>query len=186
MKQLLAATALSLALPAQAAVLITNGGFDANLTSWTTTACSVRSTTTVHSGAGALSSTCNPNANVSQTITGLTVGDTYTLSYWLKDSGSAVGQPEFTATLGGVQQQYLKANAFFDWTQYSFDWTAAATSALLNFNFYQTRNGSAWGLDDVSLVAVQVAPSVDVSEPGALVLLGFGSLILGFAMRVKP
>jgi hypothetical protein len=162
--------------------MVTNGGFDTNLTGWSTTSCSTRSTAVVHTGAGALSSTCNPAANVSQTITGLTVGETYTLSYWLKDSGSLVGQPEFTATLGGVQQQYLKASSFFDWTQYTFNWTATATSALLNFNFYQNRNGSAWSLDDVSLIA---APQTVVSEPGSLLLLGLGAMMFGVSIRER-
>lgn len=176
---------LALASKLACANMIVNGGFESGATGWTVTqpyACTGISTTVFQEGAKSASAGCSPAATIKQTISGFTVGETYTLSYWIKDvqGGSSFGAPTFSATLGGTVLQSLAPTAVFDWTQHSFDWVASNTAAELSFSALQTRNGNNWYLDNIVL---GIAQRVEVSEPGSMLLLGIGAMMLGFGIR---
>jgi len=184
------ATFIALALVSKLACanFITNGGFDSALTGNSTPtqpyACTGFSTVEFQEGTRSVYATgCNPGATFKQTISGLTIGDTYTLAYWLKNTvGNNVGLPAFTTTLGGTLLENLAPTASFNWTQYSHDWTATAATADLLFSAKHTSNGNSWYLDNVALNLVQ---PVAISEPGALMLLGVGAMMFGFAIRER-
>ena len=164
--------------------MLTNGGFDADLSGWSITqSCVSYTAANMHDAPGGLQAMgCNPAATVSQTVSGLTVGGNYQLSYWLKNSYGS-GSSTFSSTLGSDVLKSITLAALADWTQYTFDWTATSTSAALTFSLGQTRNSSAWLLDTVSLVAS--TPPAEVSEPGSLLLLGLGAMAVGVACRPR-
>jgi len=169
--------------------MLTNGGFDADLSGWSITqpySCVSYTAANMHDAPGGLQAMgCNPAATVSQTVSGLTVGGNYQLSYWLKNSYGS-GSSTFSSTLGSDVLKSITLAALADWTQYTFDWTATSTSAALTFSLGQTRNSSAWLLDTVSLVASTPPVIVtDVSEPGTLLLAGLGAMAVGFACRPR-
>jgi hypothetical protein len=186
MIKLITFVALAVVSKLACANMITNGGFESSLVgNWTRTQpypCTSFNTTFFQEGTRSISiKGCNPAATIAQSITGLTVGETYNLSYWLK-SDSHAGSPVFSTTLGGTVLSTLNPTASFDWTQYSFDWVASNTSANLVFSALQTSNNNGWYLDNVVLDVVQ---QVAVSEPGSMLLLGIGAMMFGFAIRER-
>ena len=122
--------------------------------------------------------------DISQTITGLTSGSHYTLSFWLKWTGDEDGG-EFKYDFGSFKDNKLKFSDDqeedgFDWQQLSKDFTANSTSMLLKFRGKAEEDGK-WYIDDVSLVA----KNGNVPLPATLPLMGLGLLGLGLARRAR-
>ena len=123
---------------------------------------------------------------ISQSISGLKVGDTYRLSFsWgagQLQSRTGDTTEQFKVALGG--QSFLTnvvsnpSKGFQGWFTTTFDYTATATNEVLSFLSIGTPSGlpPIATLDGVSLV--------DVPEPGSVALFAVGLGLVGFyAMR---
>jgi hypothetical protein len=116
---------------------------------------------------------------LSQSITGLTVGDSYDLTFALEGRPST-GAPPTTVTIGldGALSDVTPANN--SWTSYSYIFTAATTSETLMFATSNSpTSDTTTGIDDPSITLVP--------EGGAtlMFLLLAGSACFG-AMGFKP
>jgi hypothetical protein len=128
---------------------------------------------------------------ITQTVSGLTVGDTYTLSfYWAGAQQTAhdgATTEQWKVTLGGVEQDTpILDNAnhgFTGWQLQTFDFTANSTSELLSFLAVGTPNGVPPFslLDGVSLNA-DTSGAQSTPEPGSVVLI-LGGLMVGLGAR---
>jgi Carbohydrate binding domain len=121
----------------------------------------------VHSGyfAAGLSND-GTDGYLSQTISTLTVGQQYQLSYWLYSDGYTPN--EFSVSFGGATLFSQTDIPYQPYTEYTYLVTATSTSSELTFGF-QDAPGYLY-LDDVSLNAVP--------EPSTAISGGVGFLIL--------
>ena len=123
--------------------------------------------------------------SIQQTISGLVVGDLYTLNFGLASegytaqgrSGSANVQLSMLAGSATASASYapgMSVSWYWDtWTMYSYDFVANATSATFAFeDLAMTGEGYDIGIDNVSIEgAGQVIP-----EPATMALFGLGML----------
>jgi hypothetical protein len=126
---------------------------------------------------------------ITQSITGLTVGQQYNLSfYWAaaQQSGfTGITTENWTVSLGN--QSFKTAtvtnpnHGFTNWMQETFTYTATSSTALLSFLAAGTPSGEPPFslLDGVKLTAV------DVPEPSSTALFFGGLVILGAATRLR-
>jgi RHS repeat-associated protein len=140
-----------------AAVGTYTAGFESGVDSWTAASgfTSAMDTSAPHAGTNALGVTATAayaadTVVASRTVTGLTVGRSYTVTGWV-NSGAAVGELERLTVAGGTAPAYTAVPAA-TWTQLSYAFTATATSATLQL---QDGTGAASGYlllaDDVSV-----------------------------------
>lgn len=127
---------------------------------------------------------------IQQSLTGLTVGQTYTFSMWLGVLNGSCGAAGFNlcagpvtarATVGATSQLFTHNSALpgNQWGNYSFNFVAASSTLMLLIEGVSLPPGNQYiGLDDVSVVAASIPPSV-VPEPGTYALLGTGLVLLG-------
>lgn len=123
---------------------------------------------------------------ISQTINGLTAGNSYTVNFWwagAQQSGfTGATTEQWQVSLGGQTQSTVVLNnanhGFTGWQSQSFTYTATSSSELLSFLAVGTPNGVPPFvlLDGVSLNANSTVP-----EPGTLTLL-FGGLMGGLGV----
>jgi len=135
------------------------------------------------------------NGTLYQRVNGLTVGETYTLTFW-----QAAGQQdkrtgpttELWRVSFGNETKYsdkfsLPQGAFGDWQQQSMNFIATQTSQVLTFLAQGTPSGQPpiAMLDGVSLKAYQ-PPVTAVPEPAtwAMMIMGFGAV--AGVMRRRP
>lgn len=164
---------------ASATELVSNGGFETgNLSGWAlsgdTTFTGV-ATGIAHSGTYAgFFGQVGTTGTLEQTLTTV-AGQNYSLSFWLSNDGGPTNS--FEASIDGGALLTLNDSPPFNYTHYTFNFTASGTSADLAFTFRQ--DPAFWYLDDIS-----VAESTGAPEPATIALLGAG--IAGFgAMRRK-
>ncbi len=195
-KTLLASAALALvtslgATGAQAVNLVTNGSFETgDLTGWTSTEGSYNPFGTTY-GSGMdgkywhwLAGYERP-VTTTQTISGLTVGTKYSVTFLMASEFTA--RDAVRLTVGGdpgvvfTAPAYGGGSAFWDtWVSQRYDFIASATSTLLQFDTIGLNvTGYDVGVDKISLEAL----SGSVPEPTtwALMILGFGAV--GMAAR---
>lgn len=149
--------------------LLVNGDFETWTsstvpTSWTTAVNVTQETTIFHGGANAAKQAPTATSAISQKITGLTPGETITLSLWYKASGDGTdariwskwgnnGTLDSTtdaALLQGPNNAYFN-NGTGDWTQYTLNLTVPATANEFNFEV-RTYNGGTVYWDDLSFL----------------------------------
>ncbi len=131
------------------------------------------------------------NGAISQTVSGLTVGDTYDLAfYWAGAQQQDFYGPTtegWQASLGAQTQSTptvsIGSQGFSGWMSESFDYTATSTSEVLSFLATGGPNGSVPPfclLDGVSMTQVTTPDSTSTS-----VLLGLAVSAMGFAARCR-
>jgi hypothetical protein len=133
-------------------------------------------------------SDCPACSALSQTITGLTSGVSYTVAFYLTAEGfhtpDTAEQVAVSMTAGsptGSQNFLAPAVAsgqpiWSSWTQFGYTFQANSTSATIQF--HQT---GPQGSDDAAIDKVSIAQvGTTVPEPGTLVLLGAGLGCLSF------
>ncbi|MBN8839872.1 MAG: PEPxxWA-CTERM sorting domain-containing protein [Sphingomonadales bacterium] len=133
----------------------------------------------------------NYNGALYQTVSGLTVGQKYTLNFWQaagQQDGKTGPTTEMWKVMFGNDVQYstkflLPEGGHADWQQQSMTFVASQTSQMLSFLAEGTPNGHPpiSMLDGVSLKA-----AVGVPEPGtwAMMIMGFGAV--AGVMRSRP
>lgn len=169
--------------PAAASNIVDNPGFESgDLTGWTSNAPAFgvgvdNNSGDVHSGNFGVyfgTDPSNPTLDsfLSQTLN-TSVGEKYTLSFWMSDYQADALGGHFNVNLGGSQLFNLTDVAQQDFTLYSATYTATSASTLLQFD---ANNVPGWfGLDDVSVTANQVT---SVPEPSTWIILLTGMAFL--------
>jgi hypothetical protein len=125
------------------------------------------------------------SATWSTTITGLTAGDSYVLSFdTATELGTGVepGGPQ-TMTVGFSSGSSTLPESFTSpdsaaaywrtWVAQNYAFVASASSAVVDFSVTNQQY-------DMGLDAVSIAAATGVPEPGTIVLLGAGLVVLGF------
>ncbi|MDC7812142.1 PEPxxWA-CTERM sorting domain-containing protein [Sphingomonas koreensis] len=132
---------------------------------------------------------------LSQTVSGLTVGETYTLNFW-QAAGQNVGftgptTERWKVTFGGETQYSdkfsLPEGGIGPWESQTMSFVASSTSQLLSFMAVGTPGGQPpiSFLDGVSMSAYQ-PPVGGVPEPSTWAMMIFGFGAIGGIMRRRP
>jgi len=110
---------------------------------------------------------------ISQSIN-TTVGHVYTLTYYLKNETTNGYLCQFSSLINGVTVpgSYINTSAVFDWSLYTFNFTATASVTTLSFNsLINFFDPTYMLLDDIMIV--DITPKPIVSKP--IMVFGRGS-----------
>lgn len=113
---------------------------------------------------------------LSQTVSGLTVGNTYQVSYWQSATAGYGTTPSWDVTLGGSTFNGPAITSYGNFQQVTTTFVATASSELLKFNQVGIGAPQYVALDGISLTQVATVP-----EPSAALLVGAA----GFAILVR-
>lgn len=166
---------------------ITLGTGDTSITGWTVSSGSIDyigGYWTAQDGSRSIDLAGDSIGSISQTITGLTPGQMYTVNFWASKNPDG-GLPTRTGTVsfGGtvLPFSYSSSNdrTTMNWMLYSYDFLATGSSTTLTFAA-DASAGCCYGpaLDNVSLVAAVPEPST-----WAMMLVGLGALGYGLRRR---
>lgn len=179
-----AAAALTLSIPASAAELVTNGGFEnGSFGGWTqggNTGFTGVGTGPFAARTGTFGAFFGPVGSIgtlSQTLATV-VGQVYNVRAWVRHDG---GTPNsFSASFGGQNFSGITNGPGFPFSQIGGFFTATSANTVLTFSFRQ--DPAFYALDDVSVDGALGA----VPEPTTwmMLILGFG--LIGFSMRRRP
>lgn len=133
----------------------------------------------------------NYNGVMSQMVSGLTVGQKYTLNFWQaagQQAGKTGPTTEMWKVMFGNDVQYstkfvLPEGGYADWQQQSMTFVASQTSQMLSF----LAEGTPTGHPPISMLdGVSLKAAVGVPEPGtwAMMIMGFGAV--AGVMRSRP
>jgi len=109
-----------------------------------------------------------------------TIGQSYTMSFWLKVGGSPdVGQAQFQAFFGNTQTFNLSSlTGSSQYLQYT-NSALVATSSVTRLEFVGFNAPSYNFLDDINVMANPNAPPITTApEPASVALLGSGLLVI--------
>ena len=124
----------------------------------------------------------------SQSVSGLSAGTTYTLTFLMASESSKFDQLRVSVdgSTGSVFNAPAYGGNFWDtWVSQSFSFVASSSSETIQFDTIGLNQGCCdVGLDKVSLLAASGA----VPEPAtwAMMLMGFGMAGFGLRRRRKP
>jgi hypothetical protein len=127
------------------------------------------------------------NGAITQTLSGLTDGDTYAVTFWwaaAQQAGYQNGTTSgWTVSLGGITAPQtvdttIPQGGFSGWAQQTFDFTADGTSDVLSFLAAPPTNGAPPFslLDGVSVTDTTTTSSNTTPEPGTWILMLTGIL----------
>jgi hypothetical protein len=125
-------------------------------------------------------------ANLNQSVTGLNLGERYQVSFWLtlqQLPSTSVVTESIDVSLGSLfSQRYQVTGNTPVWTQFSFDFTADASTSLLSFKDVADPGdvGFNVGLDNIAVRSL----TAQVPAPASLSLLAFG-LLLAYGKKRK-
>lgn len=162
-----------------AAELVTNGGFEQGLNSWTFggTGLFIASATKAHSGNFGIEmySPLDAHGFLSQSFN-TQVGQEYVLSFWMQSSDF---DPYFQATVNGVPLLTLTNPVGLTWVQQTLTFIGAGPTVLQFEEGYE--NNGFWAMDDISVTPARVQP---VPESGTtLGILGVALIAVSFFRR---
>ena len=183
--------------------LLLNGNFETwtdptTPESWTKAENITQETTEVHTGSNSAKHTADGTKDLSQTVTGITPGNMYTISLWYKvESGDDTDARIWSYWKDGTDTNITDNadelrgpnNAYFDnngnqWTEYSVTLAAPATAA--SFYFEVRSYGSAvvyW--DDFSFVEQAVTtPTISITSPADAAVLDPGTTSANVSISV--
>ena len=167
----------SLSVPAQAANVLTNAGFESgSLTPWTANnGTPVVTSAQAHSGTYSVAELGGDE--VKQTFSAIATSNISEVSLWALRDGGPFDAYEFFYSDSTSASFVLNALGASGWNQYNLTSNLAAGKSLIGFGIFGTSPGPTY-LDDF-LISTGAA----VPEPStwAMMLLGFGAI--GFAMR---
>ena len=146
---------------------VINGTFDAGATGWTLSGFGKGGWDASAGNPGGcfvISGSPSPET-VSQTISGLTPGVSYTVSGDYEALFDVAGD-ELAVTIYGTSKYF--AGSYFDWRSFSFTFTADTASTVLSLSSGQNGINDSYRLDNI---AITVVP-----EPSPLCLLGMGGI----------
>ena len=151
---------------------IANGDFVADISGWTTQGVFSQWSGSLGPDAVAgcmwLNDVAGPVAYGEQTITGLTVGQTYNISAYYQSHVFFKGTNSFTAAVDGTTYFTNTDTAFVtNWTPLSFSFVPATTAATLRFSA-QVGSDSDYNVDKV---VISTKGTTAVPEPGSIALL---------------
>lgn len=178
-----AAMALVASVSANAAELVTNGGFETgDLSGWTHSGgfagvqCPGPSFAVNSGNCSYFDGNIGANSVLSQIVATVS-GQSYDYSFWLQSDGRTPNS--FTASLGGVVLASLSNVAAAGYTHFAGTVVAASSNATLSFGF---RNDPGFlFFDDVSLVSGAAA----IPEPASWALMLAGFMGAGAAIRAN-
>ena len=170
--------------------ILNNGGFvtvfagnSTTIAGWTVTYGSVDwvgAYWQAENGIASIDLSGNSEGKITQTITGLTKGDEYQISFWLAgnpDGGPATKTGTIAVAANGTAYDFAypvsaQSHTEMDWVQETLDFTATGKTTTLTF---ASATNSAYGpvIDNVGIVPIPEAST------WALMLLGFAGV--GFA-----
>lgn len=178
-----AATAVSILTatsPAHALEFVQNGGFDSNGTGWSSTNGSFTSGTSFNSGTISGNywltvATSSSPATLSQTINGLTVGNTYNFAFnWAQFTGTPNG---IVATLGSQTLATL-SNLVNQGTLFSTVFVADSATSMLTFSVFNDP-----GIAFIDNISISTSTPVPFDIPGGATIPTVGGLLALGLMR---
>lgn len=137
---------------------------------------------------------CPACSALSQTITGLTSGQSYTVTFYLTAEGFVTPNTAEQVTVSMASGSPTGSQNFLapavpsghaiwsSWTQFSYTFQANSTSAAIQFHQTGPQGSDDAAIDNISISQVG---GTAVPEPGTLNLLGIGLASVGWALRKK-
>lgn len=105
-----------------------------------------------------------------QTVSGFTVGKTYTVGGCIRTIVNFISGDVFQATVDGVKVLDGPNKRLDEWTLFKFDFTATSTSHKFGF-LAEVTSDTDWGLDTMYIIPA-------VPEPGTWLVMGAGAAML--------
>jgi len=141
---------------------------------------------TPEEGNGSLDLNALNAGSVYTTLSGLTIGDTYNLTFWL--AGNTHGAPTMktvNVAVGDLNQNYSfdvtgHSNTSMGWTEISTSFMALSTDEVLTFTSLSLNSAFGPAIDDVTVWGQNEGR---VPEPASFVLAGAGLLGLALLRR---
>lgn len=151
---------------------VANSGFENGLDNWPANTEWEISTTQAHSGNQSLAFTTTDTRNLTQTIHGVTPGETITVTYWyyLDETTSAGNGIRLWSSWEGSSDKTLQENTFSntkgEWTEVTKSATVPAGATALNLEIRIYKEAAGY-LDDITVTQTNAATTVQTPIAGS-------------------